>query len=225
MRVIRGRARTPEADRDRTRAILEWVGETREQAVRVWRPHRQVAFGRRETNEPGFADAANAARRRGFPPVERNVGGRAVAYTGSTIAFARFEPVDDPRRGMADRYEAVTETIGDALASVGVETTVGEPPDTFCPGDHSLQADGKIVGIAQRVVADAVIVSGIIVVEDHGLIGDVLADVYAALDVPFDPGTVGSVAAAGGDVTDVRSTVETALIDGAPVEVETLREP
>ena len=224
MRVIRGRARTPEADRDYTRDILEWVGETGKRAVRVWQPHRQVAFGRRETNEPGYPDAAAAARRRGFPPVERNVGGRAVAYTGSTVAFARFVPVDAPRRGIEDRYEEMETTIGNALESIGAETTVGEPAETFCPGEHSLQAMGKIVGIAQRVAADAAVVSGIVVVEDDELIGEVLADVYGALGVPFDPETVGSVAEAGGDVTRVRTAIEEALIGGEPVEVETLRQ-
>ncbi|MFB6070720.1 MAG: biotin/lipoate A/B protein ligase family protein [Halanaeroarchaeum sp.] len=214
MRVVRGRAKTPETDRDASRRLLEWVADHREPAIRAWQPPRQVAFGRRDRNEPGYEEAVERARAHNFPAVERNVGGRAVAYTGTTVAFARYEPVEESRRGIDERYERLTEDVEAALDAVGVEAERGEPPDTFCPGEHSLQRDGKLVGLAQRVTAEAAIASGVLVLDDHEVIAAVTADVYHALGVPFDPTTVDSVARAGGDVDGVLPALEEALVRG-----------
>ncbi|GAB6860543.1 lipoate--protein ligase family protein [Haloplanus litoreus] len=217
MRVLRGRAATADADRERTGAMLARTGETGEPAVRVWTPGRQVAFGRREAAESGYDRARAAARERDFLPVERRVGGRAVAYTGTTLAFAHAVPVTDARTGLAERYEETTERLRRALSNLGVETAVGEPPESFCPGTHSLQSGGKLVGVAQRVRTDAALVAGCVLVTDREELASVLAAVYDALDQPFDPQSVGSVAAAGGpaDPDRVRTAVERELVGDA----------
>ena len=214
MYVFRGRVADPEADRDATADMLAWTARNGEPTLRVWTPHRQVAFGRRDVRADGYETAAEVAREHGFEPYERSVGGRAVAYTGGTVAFARAEPVADIRSGMADRYEAVTTTVQRALWKLDVPVQRGEPADTFCPGDHSLSDDGKIVGIAQRVRKGAALVSGVIVVDGHRAIADVLDPVYDTLGVPFDPATVGSIERAGGrtDRETVLATVEEALV-------------
>jgi octanoyl-[GcvH]:protein N-octanoyltransferase len=223
MRVLRGRADGPEADRAVTRAAVERVAETGEPTVRVWAPHRQVAFGRRDTREDGYDRACAAARERGYAPLERSVGGRAVAYTGaSTLAFARIVPVDDVRGGLDERYERLTVDVRRALRRLGVPAERGEPDDAFCPGQHSLRRGGKLVGIAQRVQQGAATASGICVVDERDDLADVLAAVYGALDVPFDPASVGSVAAAGGpeDVATVRTTIEAELVGDREATVE-----
>jgi octanoyl-[GcvH]:protein N-octanoyltransferase len=233
MRVSRGRADSVEADRAVTDRLVERVATggpeptDREPAVRTWRPHRLVAFGRRDTTSGGYDRAREAARERGFPPVERDVGGRAVAYTGSTVAFVRATPVDDPRGEITARYDAATGDLRDALADLGVEATDGEPPDSFCPGSHSLQADcggrsRKIAGLAQRVRADVAVVAGVLVVDDHAEIAAVLDAVYGALGVPLDPETVGSVELAGGesDPERVVQAVEDALVGDESADVE-----
>ena len=86
MRVYRGRADTIEADRTVSDRIVDWVADEREPAVRVWRPHRQVAFGRRDTNAAGYGEADRAARESDFPTVERSVGGFVTIY-GRTRAL------------------------------------------------------------------------------------------------------------------------------------------
>ncbi len=215
MRVYRGRAGDAAADRAVTADVVDRVGASDEPAVRVWAPHRQVAFGRRDAREEGYDRARAAARERGYDPLERSVGGRAVAYTGrSTLAFARIEPVDGVRGGLDDRYERLTVDVRRALRRLGVAAERGEPDDAFCPGQHSLRCEGKLVGIAQRVRQDAAVASGICVVDERRDLADVLAAVYGALDVPFDPASVGSVAAAGGtgDVETVRATIEDELV-------------
>ena len=86
-----------------------------------------------------------------------------------------------------------------ALADLGVDAARGEPDAAYCPGDHSLRADGKLAGLAQRVTASGALVSGVLYVADRDVLADVLADVYACLDYPFDPSSVGTVADAGGE--------------------------
>lgn len=205
MRVVQGRERELAADHEVSDRMLAHTAATGEPAVRVWIPHRQVAFGRRDRSLEGYDCARAAARETGFPPVERRVGGRAVGFDGeTTVAFARTEPVVDVRTGIGDRYERLTAALERALTDLGVGTVRGEPPDSFCPGSHSLSSasnpadrPAKIAGIAQRVRADAALVAGVLVVERRPLV-DVLEAVYGALEVPLDPDAVGSVAAAGG---------------------------
>lgn len=215
MRIFEGQAADIEADRARTREMLNHTADTGEPAVRAWVPHRQVAFGRRDMRAEGYERAKRAAEERDYPTVERRVGGRAVAHTGSTVAFARAEPTAG--RGIEKRYARATTDLQVAFHCLDVRARAGEPPDSFCPGSHSMQVDGKIAGLAQRVRSAAALVAGIVVVRDHGAIAGVLEPVYAALNVPFDPDTVGSVAHAGGDGTTkaVVEAVGTALVAGA----------
>jgi lipoate-protein ligase A len=227
MRVSRGQADSIDADRAVTERLVDRVRTDGDPAVRVWRPHRLVAFGRRDATTEGYDRAREAARGRGFPPVERDVGGRAVAYTGTTVAFVRATPVDGPRGGITARYDAATADLRDALADLGVDASAGEPPDSFCPGSHSLQADcggrpRKLAGLAQRVRADVAVVAGVLLVTDHDEIADVLDSVYDALGVALDPETVGSVELAGGDSDSGRvvEAVERALVGDEPVDVE-----
>lgn len=212
------------------------MSERGEPAVRAWVPPRQVAFGRRDANEPGYEKARAAARRRGFPPVERSVGGRAVAYDGeTTVAFGYAVPLSDPRSGLADRYDRATETVRTALEEVGAAVAGGEPSASFCPGDHSLRVavdgsnggleaptGGKIAGIAQRVGAGGALVAGVVIVDDTPELCSVLSAVYDRLGVPFDPSSVGSVAAAGGvgDPDRVTEAIETAFVGGREASVE-----
>ena len=222
MRVLRGRAGTIDADRRLTRELLDFAGSERERALRVWTPHRQLAFGRRDANDPGYEKARRFADKRGFPPLARSVGGRAVAYTGETLAFTHAIPIDDMRRGMDERYDEASERVREALSGLGIETEPGEPPESFCPGAHSLSASGKIVGIAQRITQNAALVSGVVIVADHKEIADVLSPVYKALSIPFDPDSVGSVARAGGPAAPewVARAIEEALVGGREREVE-----
>lgn len=224
MRVVRGRGATIEADRALTADLRAHAAEHDEPAVRVWRPQPQVAFGRRDSGAPGYDRARRIARERGYVPVGRSVGGRAVAYQGSTVAFAQAEPVEDPRVGLQNRYQQVTDALEEALEAVGVETASdGEPDDSFCPGSHSLSVgDGKVIGVAQRVTTEAALVAGVAIPRDRWPIAEVLEEIYDALDVAFDPCTVGSVEAAGGDGDPeaLVAAIEDALVGQHEPEIE-----
>jgi lipoate-protein ligase A len=217
MRHLRGRAGDHERDYERTREMVARVADDGEPALRVWRPHRQVAFGRRDRHADGYDRARETATERGYAVLEREVGGRAVAYTGQTVAFALAEPTGERREGIGDRYDRVSGAVQDALATVGVDASEGEPADAFCPGAHSLQANGKLVGIAQRVRQDVALTAGVVVLWDHDAIAAVLSPVYAALGVPFDPNSVGSVVRAGGDPAGVVDALAVELARAGPV--------
>ena len=198
MRVLRGRAVDHNADYERTRRLANEVADSRVPALRVWRPHRQVAFGRRDARSDGYDRAREAATARDYAVLERSVGGRAVAYTGTTVAVALATPTDGDRSRIRRRYDDASDRLRSALDTLGVDATDGEPPDSFCPGSHSLQADGKIAGIAQRVRQRVAVVAAAVIVDGHDEIVAVLDPVYTALGVPFDSGSVGSIARAGG---------------------------
>lgn len=224
MHLIRGRGATVEDDRAATDAMLDRAAETGEPALRAWTPHRQVAFGPRDRHADGYEAARRAAEARGFEAVERRPGGRAVAYTGRTAAFAHAIPVEDVRSGIDARYGAAIDAVRRALGSLGVDAERGEPPNAFCPGDHSLRAGGKVVGVAQRVTAGAALVGGCVVVDGADEIAAVLDPVYRTLELPFDPDAVGSVAGAGGpaDPEAVSRALESAFRDGRDTDVERL---
>lgn len=221
MRVLRGRDPRPEADREHTAALLADASGGRP-GVRVWTPPRQVAFGRRDAHEPGFERAKRLAVERGFEPIERDVGGRAVAYPGDTLAFVHALPLGDGQGpgSITGRYERATETLLEVLRDLGADVSSGEPLESFCPGDHSVRVagGGKIAGIAQRVRDDAAIVAGCLVVTraDARDVTDATAAVYDALGVPFDTTTVGSVVEAGGprETQPVARALESAFIHG-----------
>jgi len=225
MRLLRGRGVDPDADRRVTRDLVERTGETRERALRVWQPHRVVAFGRRDTTSAGYDRARSIAREQEYATVERAVGGRAVAFTGTTVAFVRATPVTDERTGIQNRYDEAIAALAGALEQLGVEPRRGEPAGAFCPGTHSLSANGKIAGLAQRVRRSAAVVSGLVVVTDHEQLADVLGPVYDALGVDFERHSVGSLARAGGttDPERVCRTVERALA-ADEVTVDRVRE-
>ena len=227
MRVLRGAVDDPDADRERTAALLADAGDGTA-GVRVWTPTRQVAFGRRDARAEAFDRAERIAADRGFRTVERDVGGRAVAYAGDTLAFAHAIPLGESgssgsgaRGSIAERYDRAVEAVVEALRGLGADVVAGEPPASFCPGDHSVRVagGGKVSGIAQRVRADAALVAGCVVVapSDASEVAAVSDPVYDALGVPFDAGTVGSVAAAGGpdDPERVARALEDAFVDGS----------
>ncbi len=152
MRVLRGRAVDPESDRATTQRLAAWAGDTGEPAVRVWRPHPTVAFGRRDATRDGYDRALRTAREHGYEVVERSVGGHAVTFTGSTVAFLRAEPVEEARTGIGTRYDRATEDVAAALATVGAPVEqalhlalefllrVGEPGEVALLEDRGAEA-------------------------------------------------------------------------------------
>ncbi len=219
MLVIDGSLSDVGDDRTVTERLTTVTEKSGEPTVRVWTPPRQIAFGRRDSTAEGYPKARRIAADNGYEPVERGVGGNAVAYTGETVAFAVSMPIGDGRGGIETRYGRTKATLLEALETTGASVTDGEPDRSFCPGEHSLQGDGKITGIAQRVRQNSALVGGCVIVSkrDEKAVSDVLEPVYGALGEPFDPGSVGSVETAGGPEVPglVIESIEKAFVDGS----------
>jgi octanoyl-[GcvH]:protein N-octanoyltransferase len=102
---------------------------------------------------------------------------------------------------------------------LGIDTAeVGEVRDEFCPGDHSIRSGSfengmKLVGIAERLTRRATSVGGIVLVWGEAELARVLMRIYSALNLPFRPGSVGSLHRIGSKV-GVEEAVE-ALVEEA----------
>ena len=223
MRVVRGSLTDVNADRAVTRRLTDIAEGTETPVVRVWTPPKQLAFGRRDTVSNGYSRARRIAEERGYEPIERSVGGRAVAYTGHTLAFAYAVPTADDRQRIDCRYRDTTDRLAHTLEQTGAVVSRGEPDRSFCPGAHSIVGTGKIAGVAQRVRKESALVGGCVIVSaaDKERIARVLDPIYDTLDIPFDPDSVGSIEDAGGPATvkSVRDAIEHAFV-GADARIE-----
>jgi octanoyl-[GcvH]:protein N-octanoyltransferase len=197
IRLVRDRfPDPPEMDTAVSHAILRLVAEGRlGETLRIHRPGPVVAFGPRDRVAPGFAAAVAAARERGFGVVERLAGGRAAVFHEETLAVSWAIPDPQPREGILPRFDVVAGIAVEAFRSLGVDARVGEVPGEYCPGEHSVNARNrtKLMGVGQRVIGGAAHVGGVVVVDGADRIGDVLLPVYAALELAWDPDTVGSL--------------------------------
>ncbi len=181
--------------------------------VRAYRPAPTVAFGQRDARMPGFEEARRACLRHGFEPVVRRAGGRAAAYHRGSLVVDHLAPSTDAMLGFRDRFAGFGELFARVFRDLGVPAAVGEIPGEYCAGEFSVHtplppaADGadrgpvKLVGTAQRVVRGAWLFSSSIVVEDPEPIRAVLAEVYRALRLEWDPSTAGAAADAVPEIT------------------------
>jgi lipoate-protein ligase A len=166
------------------------------ETLRIARPGRIVAFGKRDVVAAGYSEAVAAAANEGFAGIERLAGGRAAVFHENTISFAHAVRDDEPRAHVTERFDATAGLIVRALERLGVDARVGEVPGEYCPGAHSVNARGerKLMGVGQRIVKGGVHVGGVVVVADAELVNRPLVPVYAALGLDWRPEATGSLA-------------------------------
>ncbi len=185
------------------------------ETVRIGRPGRVVAFGKRDTASAGYTSALAAARSAGYDAVERLAGGRAAAYTEGTLSFSHAQREADPRRATEARFRETAELLREALAGLGVDARIGEVAGEYCPGEYSVNARGevKLAGIGQRLIADGAHVGGVLVADGAAEVRRVLVPVYEALGLDWDPDTTGSVTeeAPGTGIDAVEAAIVAAL--------------
>jgi octanoyl-[GcvH]:protein N-octanoyltransferase len=194
--IRRGFPDPDEMDTAISHATLRLVAQVRlPETLRLHRPADVVAFGPRDVVAPGFRAAVTAAREHGFGAIERLAGGRAAVFQEGTLAFSWAIPDPSPREGIRRRFDEIAAIMVQAVRSLGVDARIGEVPGEYCPGEHSINARGKtkLVGVGQRVLAGAAHVGGVVVVSGSERVRQVLLPVYEALDLGWDPATVGSL--------------------------------
>jgi octanoyl-[GcvH]:protein N-octanoyltransferase len=186
----------PEMGPALSRVLLDQVatGE-RGPTVRLSRPGRVVAFGRRDLKSPGYPEAVAEAREVGFGAMERIAGGRAAAYSEGTLSLTITLPDRAPARRTTARFEYAAEIMRDTLRELGVDARVGEVEGEYCPGAFSVNSRGrtKLVGIGQRMIRGAAHVGFVIAVRDANLLRQVLDPVYSAIGLDWNPETVGAI--------------------------------
>jgi lipoate-protein ligase A len=181
--------------------------------LRLYRPGPTLAFGRLDRLRPGYADAVATARGRGFEPVARLPGGHAAAYHGESLVLDLIGDGPDAIAGVHDRFADAARLLAQALRALGADARVGEVPGEYCPGRYTVNARGavKLAGTAQRLVRGGWLLSASLVVRDGAAIRAVLDDVYARLELEWDPATA---AALEDEVAGVRvDDAERALLD------------
>ena len=163
--------------------------------LRIHRPGPELALSKQDSVSSGFEAAVAAGRAAGFEPVLRLAGGRAAAFHEGTLALARATPEKEPARGTHPRFEEVAGEIAAALRGLGIDARVGEVPGEYCPGAWSVNAAGarKLVGIGQRLIAGGAHIGVVVVVSGSDRLRDLLIPVYEALELNWNPATVGSL--------------------------------
>jgi octanoyl-[GcvH]:protein N-octanoyltransferase len=95
---------------------------------------------------------------------------------------------------LEERYATVAEVIVEALTTVGVAARIGELEGEWCPGRWSiLVGDGKVGGLAQRLVRGAAWTEAVLVISGARDLAASLIPVQAALDRPWSSATLMAV--------------------------------
>ena len=199
----------PGVDTALSKLILDAVSAGEMPAtLRLYVPGREVAFGKRDAISPQYPAAVAAATEAGFASVERLAGGRAAVFTEHTIAFSLAVPDEDPRITIHERFRQISGLMVDAFAALGIPSQVGEVNGEYCPGEFSVNHEGriKLMGVGQRLAKRAAHIGGVIVVNRTDLLLEALVPIYRALDLEWRPMTTGSLG-------DVRSVSNEAVIE------------
>lgn len=100
-----------------------------------------------------------------------------------------------PLEGHQHTFRVTSTAIARELAAYGIDARVGPLPGEYCPGAYSINGGGrvKLVGTAQRAVQGGGLLSGVVVVRHSEPLKGVLTDVYSALDMTWEPATVGAL--------------------------------
>jgi octanoyl-[GcvH]:protein N-octanoyltransferase len=174
-----------------TRVAAGELGAT----MRLYRPGPTLAFGRLDALRPGFRRAGAAARAHGLEPVVRLAGGHAAAYDADSLIYEEIIPQLDVTAGLHERFRDGAALLAGALDHLGVDARVGEIPGEYCAGAYTVSASGrlKLVGVAQRAVRGAALLTAFVLVGGGDRVRAALVDVYDELGLEWDPQTAGAL--------------------------------
>ena len=163
--------------------------------VRLYRPGPTMAFGRLDALRPGYRRAGVLAREHALEPVLRLAGGHAAAYDEGSLIYEEITAQPDVTAGLHERFRDGAALLAGALDDLGVDARVGEIPGEYCAGAYTVSASGrlKLVGVAQRAVRGAALLTAFVLVSGGDRLRAALVDVYRALDLEWDAVTAGAL--------------------------------
>ncbi len=179
-----------------THALLRQVAEgAAPETVRLYIPDEIVLFSLLDARRPGFSRAQQICQAGGSAAVLRLAGGHAALFHSRCLAFSWAMPDSGERDSIQKRFQSVSEWLRSGLSQLGVDARIGEVEGEYCPGEFSVNAEGriKLMGVGQRVVRGAAHIGGVIVAGDSQRVKDVLGPVYEALNLAWNPETAGAV--------------------------------
>ena len=196
--------------------------EPGQEYLRIYRTPPVLGFTGRDCASRGIDRAARAATEHGFTPVRRAPGGRAAAYHRGAVCLDLVGGLDGAGLQITARFARFAGLAATGLRTLGVAAGVGAVPGEYCPGEYSVH-DGhghKLVGCAQRLTRSGWLFSMVVIANDAEPLRDVLVDVSAALELGFDPASVGAVEGAvpGVERDLVRTILLAALTAGIAVD-------
>ena len=165
-------------------------------SLRLYRPDNALLFSNLDARRRGYARALELAREAGFEPVVRLAGGHAAVFLESSLAFAWASADPDAALHIRPRFERLSGWVVAALERLGLDARIGELAGEYCPGEFSVNLGGriKVMGVGQRVIRGGAHVGGVITVADTLRLREVLAPIYAALELEFRAETAGGIA-------------------------------
>lgn len=183
---------------DLAAAVAAFSAQTPDTApvLRFARCRATAAFSRRDTLLPGYAEAVDLVRERGFEPVVRPVGGRLAVYDEGSVVLHCTAGHPDPRLHVTRRFEVFAGLVADVLSDLGVpDVRIGRVPGEYCEGDWSVNAGGraKLAGTGQRLNRRGYLFSAVLTVTGADRLRAVLVDAYRVLGLDLRPESVGAV--------------------------------
>lgn len=204
-----------------TNRLRNHATDNNEAIITVWYPPRTISFSKRDTHQAGFSTATTIAESNGYEANTRQTGGTAVAFTGATLSFTIVYPETDPKTNIRTRFDDTIAILQRTFWDLGIPAQQGEPPESFCAGNHSLQFRGKLAGIAQHISNHDATVGGIVIVNQRDETARILEEIYSALNYDLDPESIGSLSKIQDDLDreSIANTIETAFAgDDALIE-------
>ena len=144
---------------------------------------------------PVFAAVMAMLEARGFRPGERGAGGQLAVYDESALVIDLVAPHPEPRENTRDRYRHFSGLMVKAFSQLGIDARMGEVAGEYCPGDYSVNAEGrvKLAGIAQRIGKHGYHMGAVISVAPSAAALAAVTDAYRMMDIPFTPSTFGAI--------------------------------
>jgi octanoyl-[GcvH]:protein N-octanoyltransferase len=153
------------------------------------------------------------ARAAAVTPVRRLAGGHAATLDSGCLCLGWAQP--QPRlEESGTRYELIAEAIVQALAALGVQSSLGESPGEWCPGAWSVQgASGKLAGLAQRVISRGAWCEALIVIEATPELRSLARQVHEVLGLEWSESAQGELAGLLPDAADPHAALIDALTE------------
>jgi len=164
--------------------------------LRIYTNNKQIAFGPSDIRNPGYKNAVKIAKENNFQVVNRLTGGHAVAFHGGTLSFAFMIHDKEAKLKMHYYFQLISTILKSSMESMGINCYIDELMGEYCPGQYSINIEKKIkiIGIAQRIMSNAMYIGGFISVNNELVIKKILVPIYHSLGIDWDIKTAGSIA-------------------------------